>query len=123
MMIDIFIKWGVLSATLMASAMLMKGVTIRSWRAAIMAAATFGFANVILGWLLTFMLKVVVFLPSLLTFGLLGLCVPVVVNMVLLKIADNLTGDGLEVDGLSTLFGLSAAVTASSAVTSWMLVG
>lgn len=88
-----------------------------------MAAATFGFANVILGWLLTFMLKVVVFLPSLLTFGLLGLCVPVVVNMVLLKIADNLTGDGLEVDGLSTLFGLSAAVTASSAVTSWMLVG
>ncbi len=123
MIIDTLIKWAALSGTLMAAAVIMQGVTIRSWRAAVAAAATFGLANILLGWLLTFLVKVIAFLPSLLTFGLVGLFVPVVVNMFLLKIADDATGDGLEVKGLSTLFGLSAAVTASSAVTGWMLTG
>ena len=99
------------------------GVTIRSWRAAVAAAAVLGLANVLLGWLLTFLVKVIVFLPNIFTFGLLSLFVPVAVNMVLLKIADDATGDGLEVDGVSTLFSLSAAVTASSAITGWMLTG
>ena len=122
-MIDVLIQWAALSATLMGAAVIMQGVTIRSWRAAVAAAATLRLANVLLGWLLTFLVKVIVFLPNIVTFGLLSLFVPVAVNMVLLKLADDVTGDGLEVDGVSTLFGLSAAVTATSAITGWMLTG
>ena len=63
-MIDVLIQWAALSMTLMGAAVIMQGVTIRSWRAAVAAAATFGLANVLLGWLLTFLVKVIVFLPN-----------------------------------------------------------
>ena len=103
----LLIKWAVLSGVLMGAAALMPTVKVRSWPAAIAGAAVFGIANVLLGWLLTFV-------ATILTLGLFGLLVPIVVNMVLLKIADQYTGEGLNLGDLPSLFGLSAVVSLTS---------
>ena len=68
-------------------------------------------------WLaLTFVAKVITFPFALLTFGLVWLAIPIAVNMVMLKIADNATGDDMTIKGLLTLLGLSTTVTATSAI-------
>ena len=86
-----------------------------SW-SAIAGAATFGVANVLFGWALKFIANVILFLPKLLTLGLLGFVVPVLVNMVLLKLAANATDGEIEIQGISGLAGLSVIVTLTSVV-------
>ena len=71
----------------------------------------FGLANVALGWLLELLAGIILFLPGLLTLGLLWLLIPVIVNMVLLKIADGVTGDDLKIDSFTGLIGLSLSIT------------
>ena len=115
-MIDLAIKWGVLSAVLMAAASGLPSVHIKNWGAAMGGAAVFGVANVVLGWILTFVAKVITFPIAILTFGLVWVVIPIGVNMVMLKIADNATGDDMTIKGLPALLGLSTAVTATSAI-------
>ena len=115
-MTAILVKWAVLSGVLVAAAAVMPGVKLRSPVAAIGGAAIFGVANVLLGWLLKLIAGFFLFLPSVLTFGLLGLLVPIIANMVLLKIADQATGEELKIEGITTLFALSTAVSVTAAV-------
>ena len=115
-MIDLAVKWGVLSAVLMAAASGFPNVRIKNWSAAFGGAAVFGIANVALGWLLTFVAKVITFPFALLTFGLVWVAIPIAVNMVMLKIADNATGDDMTIKGLPALLGLSTTVTVTSAI-------
>lgn len=82
-----------------------------TWRAFALAAVSFGAANVVLGWVLGFVLKILIFLPNLLTLGLLGLLVPVVVNAFLLKVIDTKFGEAVEIEGLKPL--LTAATVIS----------
>ena len=78
-----------------------------------LAAVSFGAANVLLGWVLGFALKILIFLPNLLTLGLLGLLVPVVVNAFLLKVIDTKFGEAVEIEGVKPL--LTAATVISVA--------
>ena len=80
------------------------------------AGATFGVANVLFGWALKFITNLILFLPKLLTLGLIGFLVPVVVNMVLLKLAANATDGEIEIQGISGLAGLSVIVTLTSVI-------
>lgn len=87
-MTEILAHWGVTAAVFMACAGVARSVTVRSWGAAFGAAAVFGVANVLLSWLLGFLLKALLFLPAILTLGLAWLVVPLLVNMALLKLTD-----------------------------------
>ena len=115
-MTSLAIKWAVLSGVLGIAAAVMPGVKVKSPLSAVAGAAIFGVANVLLGWLLKGVMGFLLFLPSILTLGLVGLLVPIVANMVLLKLADHYTGDEFKIEGISTLFALSTAVSVTSYV-------
>lgn len=110
-MFDLLIKWVAYAGVLMAAASMMKSVHVRSWGAAFGGAAVFGVANVLLGWLLGFLIKVFALPITIITLGLFLLVVPVLVNMVLLKIADNASGDDVQIESTGGLFGLATVVS------------
>jgi uncharacterized membrane protein YvlD (DUF360 family) len=112
----LLIHWAVLSAVFMVGAAITPSIRVRNWGAAFGAAAVFGVANVLLGWLIRFLLRVVTFLPAVLTLGLVWALVPIVANMVLLKIADAALEESLEIRGLLPLFSLALALTATNAI-------
>ena len=109
-------KWAVLSAVLLLAAAAMPRVTIKSPFAAVFGAAIFGVANVAFGWLFELIMNVILFLPRILTFGLLGVLVPIIVNMVLLKIAASSTDGDIEIEGAGSLLALSTIVSATAAI-------
>ena len=115
-MMDLLIKWAAYSAVLVGAAQMLPTVRVRSWGSAFGVVAVFGVANVLLGIVLSLILGILLFLPAILSLGLVYGVIPIVVNMVLLKIADGVTGDGLDITGLPTLAGLAGALTATGYV-------
>ena len=115
-MIDLAIKWAAYSAVLMGAAQMLPTVQVRSWGSAFGVVAVFGVANVLLGFLLKIILGILLFLPAILSLGLVYGLIPIIVNMVLLKVADGATGDDLEIKGVPTLAGLAGALTATGYV-------
>lgn len=115
-MLALLWKWAVISGVFMGAAALTPQIRVRSWPAAFGAAAAFGVANVLLGWLVKVLLKVVLFLPAVLTLGLAYAVVPILVNMLMLKLADHLLEDALEIRGIGPLFGLACAMSLASAL-------
>ena len=120
-MIDMLIRWLVFAGIFTAAARALPGVTTRGFKPALAAAAAFGVANLLLGWLLSWIFGVILILPRLLTLGLAGVLVPFLVNMVLLKLADEATGDALVIKGVAPLAQLSIAVTVAGVVMGWVL--
>jgi uncharacterized membrane protein YvlD (DUF360 family) len=112
----LLVKWAIFSAVFMVAAAATPQIRVRSWGAAFGAAALFGVANLAIGWLVRFLLKVVLFLPAVLTLGLAYAIVPILVNMLLLKIADSALGDALEIRGAGALFALALALSVATAV-------
>jgi len=94
----------VLTVTILALARLLPGVRVRSVGSAIAVAVVFSLLNFFLGWLV----KVALFVPAILTLGLLFLIFPFLVNTVMLWLTDKLLR-GFEIEGLGTLL-LSAAI-------------
>lgn len=115
-MMAIVWTWAALTSVFVVAAAALPTVKVRSWGVAIAAAAVFGVANTLLGWLLTFLTKALLFLPTILTLGLAGLLVPVIVNMVLLKITDASIGEEFEIEGVGALASLSVAVSVTGMV-------
>jgi putative membrane protein len=76
----------VLTAAVLLSARLIPGVRVKSVPAAIGTAAVFSVLNFCLSWLL----KVLLVIPSILTLGLLWFFVPLIVNAALLWLTDRL---------------------------------
>ncbi|MEE2757057.1 MAG: phage holin family protein [Myxococcota bacterium] len=113
---ELLYKWAVLSAVLLVAAAALPNVKIKSPFAAVFGAAVFGVMNVICGWFLETIMGMILFLPRILTFGLLGVLVPIGVNMILLKMATGATDGDIEIDGLAGLAALSAIVSATAAV-------
>ncbi|MBV70028.1 MAG: hypothetical protein CMH52_01640 [Myxococcales bacterium] len=109
-------KWGVLSAVLLVAAAVLPNVKIKSAFAAVFGAAMFGIANVMFGWFFELLMGMILFLPRILTFGLLGVLVPIAVNMILLKMAAGATDGDIEIEGLPGLLALSAVVSATAAI-------
>lgn len=74
----------VLTLTILALARFYSGVRIRSTGTAVVVAVVFSVLNFLLGWFI----RALLFVPALLTFGLLFLFVPFIVNAVLLWLTD-----------------------------------
>jgi len=88
----------VLALTIFALSRFLPAVRIRSGTTAVLVAVVFSVLNFFLGWFL----QALLFVPALLTFGLLFLFVPFIVNTVLLWLTDKLIAS-FEIRGLSGL--------------------
>ena len=82
------IHMAVLAVTILVLARLLPSVRIRSAGTAVLVAVVFSVLNFFLGWLIRAML----FVPALLTLGLLFFFVPFIVNTVLLWLTDKAIG-------------------------------
>jgi putative membrane protein len=95
---------GVLALTILALSRILPGVNIKSFGSAVVVAVVFSVLNFFLGWLI----RAVLFVPALLTLGLLFLFVPLIVNTALLWLTDKLMAS-FEIRTLKGLV-ISAAV-------------
>lgn len=94
----------VLTVTVLGVARWLPAVEVKNWKAALMVAVVFSVLNFALGWLL----HAILFVPALLTLGLLFFFVPFIVNTALLWLTDKLIGS-FEIKSLRALL-LSAGV-------------
>jgi len=94
----------VLTLTVLLLARVLPSVKVRSPGSALVVAIVFSVLNFFLGWLI----RVALFLPAILTLGLLFLVLPFIVNAILLWLTDKLMRS-FEIDTLGGLL-LSAAV-------------
>ncbi len=97
---------GALALTILALSWLVPSVHIRSWVTAVVVAIVFSILNFFLGWLI----RLVLFVPALLTLGLLFVFVPFIVNAVVLWLTDKLLGS-FEIDSTAGLLISAAAIT------------
>jgi len=95
-----------ITATVLLLARFVPSVKIKSIGSAIVVAIVFSLLNFFLGWLI----KAVLFVPALLTFGLLFLFVPFIVNTVLLWLTDKLIGS-FQIETMGGLLASSAVIT------------
>jgi putative membrane protein len=102
----------VLAATFFGLSRLMPSVRIRSGGTAVLAAVVFSVLNFFLAWLI----KAVLFVPGLLTMGLLFLFVPFIVNTVLLWLTDKALAS-FEIKSLRGLLASAGVIT----VVNWLV--
>jgi putative membrane protein len=100
------IHLAVLAATIFVLARVLPSVRIRGAGTAVLVAVVFSVLNVFLGWLI----RAVLFVPALLTLGLLFFFVPFIVNTVLLWLTDKAIAS-FEIRSLSGLLVSSAVIT------------
>jgi putative membrane protein len=94
----------ILTATVLGIARFLPGVEVKGWKTAVIVAVVFSVLNFCLGWVI----HAVLFVPALLTLGLLFFFVPFIVNTTMLWLTDKLIGDFEIKTGRALLF--SAAV-------------
>ncbi len=100
-----------LTATVLLLARLLPSVKVRNLVSAIVVAVVFSLLNFFLGWLI----KAFLFIPAILTLGLLFLIMPFVVNSILLWLTDKLIGS-FEIQTMGGLFFSAGAITFVNAV-------
>ena len=108
----VLVHLAVLTITVLASACYIRGVKINSVPAAIGVAIVFSLFN----WLLAGLLKVLLFLPAILTLGLLFLVMPLIVNAILLWLTDKVL-HVFEIEDAKGLWLMALLITAANAVT------
>jgi putative membrane protein len=96
----------VLAVTVFALSRLYPGVRIKSAGSALVVAIVFSVLNFFLGWLI----RAVLFVPALLTLGLLFLFVPFIVNAVLLWVTDKVMAS-FELRSMRALLLTAAVIT------------
>ena len=96
----------VLTLTVLLLGRVLPGFEIRKPSTAVVVAIVFSLLNWGLGWFI----KVLLFLPAILTLGLLFLVLPLIVNIVILWLTDKFL-DAFEIKDHRTLFWASAAIT------------
>ncbi|WP_437323055.1 phage holin family protein [Sorangium sp. So ce381] len=89
---------------------ILPGVRIRTTQTALVVAAVFTVLNLLLGWLVKFLVAVALLPAAILTLGLAYLLFGLVVNSVLLYATDKLIDD-FEIRGLGPLFGTAALIS------------
>jgi putative membrane protein len=105
------IHLAVLTATVLGIARVLPSVVVKDWRTAALVAVVFSVLNFLLGWLM----HVLLFVPAVLTLGLLFFFVPFIINTVMLWLTDRLIGD-FELRSGRALFGSAAVIT----VVNWL---
>ena len=103
---DLLLHLAVLAVTILALSRLLPSVRIKSFGAAVVVAIVFSVLNFFLGWFIRAML----FVPAILTLGLLFLFVPFIVNAALLWLTDKVMGS-FEITSLKGLFVSAAVIT------------
>jgi putative membrane protein len=96
----------VLTLTVLMLARLLPGVHIKSAGSALIVAVVFSLLNFFLGWVV----KVALFVPAILTLGLLFLILPFIVNTVMLWLTDKLLS-AFEIDSFGSLLMSAAVIT------------
>lgn len=107
----ILLQLAVLTVTVLASARLIQGVKVKSIPAAVGVAVVFSLLN----WLLAGLLKFLLFLPAILTLGLLFLFLPLIVNVILLWLTDKAL-HVFEIEDAKALWLMALVITAVNAV-------
>ena len=105
-----------LTVTVLALSRIFSTVKIKSVAAAVVVAIVFSVLNVFLGWLI----RVALFVPAILTLGVLFLFVPFIVNTVLLWLTDKLLGS-FEIETAGALFASAAIITVVNGVFNFAL--
>jgi putative membrane protein len=105
------IHLAVLTATVLGIARVLPSVVVKDWRTAALVAVVFSVLNFLLGWLM----HVLLFVPAVLTLGLLFFFVPFIINTVMLWLTDRLIGD-FELKNGRALFGSATIIT----VVNWL---
>lgn len=100
-----------LAVTVYALARLLPDVSIKSASSALVVAVVFSLLNFFLGWFI----RAVLFVPAILTLGLLFLILPFVVNTILLWLTDKILGS-FEIKSLGSLLLSAGAITAVNAL-------
>jgi putative membrane protein len=100
-----------LTVTVLALEKLLPSVRVKSVTSAIVVAVVFSVLNFFLGWIV----KVALFVPAILTLGVLFLFVPFIVNTVMLWLTDKLIRS-FEIQTTGGLLVSSAVITAVNAV-------
>ncbi|WP_437669577.1 phage holin family protein [Sorangium sp. So ce131] len=100
----------------LVGAKLMPGVRLRRTKTAVGVAAVFALLNLLLGWLVTFLVKVALLPVAFLTFGLAYLFLGILVNSVLLWATDKLIDD-FDVKGFGPLLGTASLISLAG----WLL--
>ena len=95
-----------ITATVLLLARFLPSVKIKSVGSAIVVAIVFSLLNFFLGWLI----KAVLFVPAILTLGLLFLVMPFIVNTVLLWLTDKLI-KSFEIESMGGLLVSAAVIT------------
>lgn len=102
----VLLHLAVLAATVLVLSRLVPGVRIRSAGTAVLVAVVFSLLNYFLGW----MVYVLLFVPALLTLGILFLFMSFIVNTVMLWLTDKLIAS-FEISSRGALLVSSAAIT------------
>lgn len=110
------VKFAVVTVVFAALVIFVPTLKARDTKTVLIAAPAMGLANVTLGWILTFVGKVLLFLPNLLTLGLVGLLIPIVVNAILIKGIDLKFGKALTVEGVEPLIGSAITISVAAFV-------
>jgi len=105
------IHLAVLALTVFLLARLLPSVRIRTAGTAVIVAVVFSLLNFFLGWLV----RVVLFVPALLTLGLLFLVMPFVINTIMLWLTDKLVAS-FEIRDTRGLLVSALVITAVNAV-------
>jgi putative membrane protein len=100
-----------LAATVLGIARFLPGVEVKGVKTAVIVAVVFSVLNFLLGWVIHALL----FVPALLTLGLLFFFVPYIVNTAMLWLTDKLIGD-FEIKTARALLISSALIT----VVNWL---
>jgi putative membrane protein len=102
----ILLHLAALTVTVLALSRIFSTVKIKSVASAVVVAIVFSALNLFLGWLI----RVALFVPAILTLGVLFLFVPFIVNTVLLWLTDKLLGS-FEIETTGALLGSAAIIT------------
>ncbi|HEX7505275.1 MAG TPA: phage holin family protein [Polyangia bacterium] len=101
----------ILAATVLAIARFLPDVEVKGFGTAVVVSIVFSVLNFLLGWVI----HAVLFVPALLTLGLLFFFVPFIVNTVMLWLTDKLIAT-FEIKSLRALLTSAAAIT----VVNWL---
>jgi putative membrane protein len=104
-----------LALTILILSRVLPSVRIKSAGTAVLVAVVFSVLNFFLGWLLELLIKAVLFVPAVLTLGLLFLLVPFLVNAIVLWLTDKLLGS-FEIRALRGLLLSAGAITLVNAL-------
>jgi putative membrane protein len=107
----VLLHLAVLALTIFVLSRLLPSVRIRSVGSAIAVAVVFSVLNFFLGWLI----RALLFVPSVLTLGLLFIFVPFIVNAILLWLTDKMLAS-FEIDSLGGLLTSAAVITVVNGV-------